>query len=61
MTMFGLSRSHDIETIDWPSLHSLLEDDDRRAVIYREYPSEGRESFLQRAEAYRSRRPQQKC
>ena len=44
--MFGLSRSHDTETIDWPSLHSLLEDDDRRAVIHRDYPSEGRESFL---------------
>ncbi len=44
--MFGLSRSHDTETIDWPSLHSLLEDDDRRAVIHRVYPTEGRESFL---------------
>jgi hypothetical protein len=43
--MFG-SRGKDIETIDWPGLLSLLEDDDRRAAVERTYPSEGRESFL---------------
>lgn len=40
------SRRKDIETIDWPSLLALLEDDDRRAAVERTYPSEGRESFL---------------
>jgi hypothetical protein len=44
--MFGLSRSHEIETIDWPSLQSLLEDDDQRAIIQREFPRAGRESFF---------------
>ena len=45
--MFGLRRSQPKEqTIDWSSLLSLLEDDDRRAAIVRTFPSEGRESFL---------------
>ncbi len=44
--MFGLRRRQSAKTIDWSSLLSLLEDDDRRAAIDRVYPSEGRESFL---------------
>ena len=44
--MFGLRRNQDEETIDWPSLQSLLEDDDQRALIQRQYPTEGNESFL---------------
>ena len=44
--MFGLRRSQPKSTIDWSSVMSLLEDDDRRAVIERLHPSEGRESFL---------------
>lgn len=43
--MFGQRRTKP-ETIDWPSLLSLLEDDDRRAAVQREFPSEGRESYL---------------
>ena len=42
--MFSARRTH--ETIDWPSLLSLLEDDDRRAAVERAFPTEGRESFL---------------
>lgn len=44
--MFGLRRARAKETIDWTSVLSLLEDDDRRSAIERLYPSEGRESFL---------------
>ncbi len=44
--MFGLRHSPSQETIDWSSLQSLLEDDDRRAAIERVYPSDGRESFF---------------
>ena len=44
--IFGLRRSQPKQSIDWSSVMSLLEDDDRRAVIERLYPSEGRESFL---------------
>ncbi|QDT10631.1 hypothetical protein [Planctomycetes bacterium K23_9] len=44
--MFGLRRNQDEESIDWPSLQSLLEDDDQRAIVKREFPVEGRESFL---------------
>jgi hypothetical protein len=44
--IFGLRRSQPKQTIDWSSVMSLLEDDDRRAVIERLYPSEGRDSFL---------------
>lgn len=40
------SRRKEPETIDWPGLLSLLEDDDRRAAVERTYPNEGRESFL---------------
>jgi hypothetical protein len=40
------SRRKDIETVDWPSLLSLLEDDDRRAAVERAFPTQGRESFL---------------
>jgi hypothetical protein len=44
--MFGSRRNTENETIDWPSLLSLLEDDDRRAAVELAYPTEGRESFL---------------
>ena len=44
--MFGLGRGEKAETIDWSSLHSLLEDDDRRAAVHQLYPSEMRESYL---------------
>lgn len=44
--MFGLGRGDKAETIDWTSLHSLLEDDDRRAAVHQSYPSESRESYL---------------
>ncbi len=44
--MFGSRRIKESESVDWPSLQSLLEDDDRRAAIERTYPNEGRESFL---------------
>ena len=44
--MFGLGRGDKAETIDWSSLHSLLEDDDRRAAVAKLYPAESRESFL---------------
>ena len=43
--MFGLRRTEN-ETIDWPSLLSLLEDDDQRAAVERVFPDEGRESYL---------------
>ncbi len=41
-----MRRNQEDESIDWPSLQSLLEDDDQRAVVKREFPTEGRESFL---------------
>ncbi len=41
-----MRRNHEEESIDWPSLQSLLEDDDQRAIVKREFPTEGRESFL---------------
>ena len=44
--MFGLGRGNNAETIDWSGLHSLLEDDDRRAAIECSYPTETRESYL---------------
>ena len=44
--MFGYNRPESNETIDWPTLQSLLEDDDRRAAVQRVFPGEGRESFL---------------
>ena len=44
--MFGQRSNQADETIDWPRLQSLLEDDDRRAVVQCDYPVEGRESFL---------------
>ena len=44
--MFGQRSNQDDETIDWPSLQSLLEDDDQRAIVQCDYPVEGRESFL---------------
>ncbi len=43
--MFG-QRRRENETIDWTSLLSLLEDDDRRAAVERIFPNEGRESYL---------------
>ncbi|TWU51385.1 hypothetical protein [Rubripirellula reticaptiva] len=44
--MFGSFRDSDDDVIDWSGLHSLLEDDDRRAAIERSYPTEGRDSYL---------------
>ncbi len=44
--MFGLRKSTHAATLQWPSLHSLMEDDDRRAAVERVFPAEGRESFL---------------
>ena len=44
--MFGSRRNKSYHSLDWPSLQSLLEDDDRRAAIEYTYPSEGRDSFL---------------
>ncbi|TWU43073.1 hypothetical protein Q31b_21100 [Novipirellula aureliae] len=44
--MFGKRRKKDEQPIDWMGLLSLLEDDDRRAVVERLYPAESRESFL---------------
>lgn len=46
--------------MDWSALLSLLEDDDRRAAVQREYPAESRESFLgalRRIAASRTRLP----
>lgn len=44
--MFRGRRTQDAETTDWPTLLSLLEDDDRRAAVERSFPLQGRESFL---------------
>ncbi len=44
--MFGKQRNLEDESIDWPVLLSLLEDDDRRAMVQRVYPTQSRESFL---------------
>ncbi len=44
--MFGFRKSVVPATIQWPSVLSLLQDDDRRAPLVRSYPNEGRESFL---------------
>ncbi|GAA5509727.1 hypothetical protein [Novipirellula caenicola] len=44
--MFGKFRNLEDDSIDWPGLLSLLEDDDRRAMVQRIYPDESRESFL---------------
>ncbi len=44
--MFGSFRGQKYETIDWSSLQSLLEDDDRRAAVERTYPTEGRDSYV---------------
>jgi len=46
LRMFGKRRKKDEQPIDWLGLLSLLEDDDRRAVVERLYPAESRESFL---------------
>ena len=43
---FGFRRNKEPEAIDWPSLHSLLEDDDRRAAVEYFFPDHSRESFL---------------
>ena len=45
--MFGSRRKKTKQSIDWPTLQALLEDDDRRAAIEYTYPNEGRDSFLQ--------------
>ncbi len=44
--MFGIRRNSQPSSLEWPNLHSLLEDDDRRAAVERLFPNEGRESFL---------------
>ena len=44
--MFGYRRNKPNHSLDWPSLQSLLEDDDRRAAIEYTYPTDGRDSFL---------------
>ncbi len=44
--MFGFRKSAAPAAIQWPTVLSLLQDDDRRAPLLRTYPSEGRESFL---------------
>ena len=45
--MFGSRRKKTKQSIDWPTLQALLEDDDRRAAIEYTYPTERRDSFLQ--------------
>ncbi len=45
--MFRGRRAQEIEKADWPSLLSLLEDDDQRAAIEQRFPTLVRESFLQ--------------
>ena len=44
--MFRNKRAPEAARIDWPGLLSLLEDDDRRAAVQREFPTQSRESFL---------------
>jgi hypothetical protein len=44
--MFRSRRASQAEHSDWPSLLSLLEDDDRRAAVERLFPQPGRDSFL---------------
>jgi len=44
--MFRSRRTQQPESIDWPALLSLLEDDDRRAALQRVFPDPGRESFV---------------
>ena len=44
--MFGSRRKKETAALDWPSLLSLLEDDDRRAAIEIDFPNGGRDSFL---------------
>jgi len=44
--MFGFGRGKATQSIDWSSLHALLEDDDRRAAVQWSYPTEHRESYL---------------
>ncbi|OYP38535.1 hypothetical protein [Rhodopirellula sp. MGV] len=44
--MFGYKRRKKTETVQWPHLQALLEDDDQRAAIDRLFPQPRRESFL---------------
>ena len=44
--MFGLRRSKPGDEIQWRTILPLLEDDDRRAPLIRDFPTQGRESFL---------------
>ena len=44
--MFGQKRRKKQTQIDWPRLQALLEDDDRRAAVGREYPDPCNESYL---------------
>ncbi|MEM1068406.1 MAG: hypothetical protein AAGG48_24675 [Planctomycetota bacterium] len=43
---FGFRRNKAPESLDWPGLHALLEDDDRRAAAEYFFPHQIRESFL---------------
>ena len=45
MSLFGSSKRSD-QSIDWPALLALLEDDDQRAAVQWRYPQERNESFL---------------
>ncbi|MCC9603047.1 hypothetical protein LOC67_21065 [Stieleria sp. JC731] len=44
--MFGYKRRKKIETLQWPHLQTLLDDDDQRAAVNRLFPEPGQESFL---------------
>ncbi len=44
--MFGKRRSPKTASLDWPSLLSLLEDDDQLAAVKEQFPGETSESFL---------------
>src|SRR6056297_1323680 len=44
--MFGWKRAAIPTAVDWPSLLTLLEDDDRRAAVKQDAPADRRESYL---------------
>ncbi len=43
---FGFRRTKQPDAVDWPGLHALLEDDDRRAAAEYLFPARLRKSFL---------------
>lgn len=45
--MFGTKKRNSKDSLQWPSLLALLEDDDRRAAIQQIAPSDQRRSFLE--------------